>query len=47
MAKPHWRIWVDWDGDGVWGEQAGGYDEDVTEDVMALRWNWGKPLAPG
>ena len=46
MAKPHWRIWVDWDGDGVWGEQAGDYDEDVTDDVMALRWNWGKPLAP-
>ena len=41
MAKPHWRIWVDWDGDGLWGET----HEDITDDVMALDWHWGKPLA--
>ena len=46
MTKPHWRIWVDWKGNGVWGEKSGVYNEDVTDDVMALRWNWGKSLAP-
>lgn len=40
MANPRWRIWVDWDGDGLWGET----HEDITGDVMALHWNWGQPL---
>ncbi len=53
MAKPHWRIWVDWNDNGIWGENQvrrdgdyGDYNEDVTNDVMALRWNWGLPLTP-
>ncbi len=41
MTNPRWRIWVDWDDDGLWGET----HEDITGDVMALHWNWGQPLA--
>ncbi len=48
MANPHWRIWVDWDQDGIWGESGpGGYEEDVAGDVMALNWRWGRTAGPG
>jgi hypothetical protein len=40
MPTPHWRVWVDWDADGIWGES----NEDVTPDVMELRWEWGREL---
>lgn len=40
MASPHWRVWIDWDADGVWGESS----EDVTSDIMELRWEWGREL---
>jgi hypothetical protein len=40
MANPHWRIWVDWDADGVWGQS----HHDVTADVMKLHWEWGREL---
>lgn len=40
MTNPHWRVWVDWDADGVWGES----NEDVTSDVMELHWEWGRSL---
>lgn len=40
MANPHWRVWIDWDADGVWGESA----EDVTSDLMKLHWEWGREL---
>lgn len=40
MANPHWRIWVDWDADGVWGES----NEDVTSDVLEMHWQWGREL---
>ena len=40
MVNPHWRIWVDWDADGIWGES----DEDVTSDVLELHWKWGREL---
>ena len=40
MAEPYWRIWVDWDADGIWGET----NEDVTSDVMELHWEWGREL---
>jgi hypothetical protein len=38
MVSPHWRIWVDWDADGVWGES----NEDVTSDILELHWKWGR-----
>ena len=41
MVSPHWRIWVDWDADGVWGES----NEDVTSDILELHWKWGRELA--
>ena len=50
MANPHWRIWVDWNGNGVWGETAGDYREEVADDVLELKWSWGTPdelPAPG
>jgi hypothetical protein len=40
MASPHWRVWIDWDADGVWGES----NEDVTSDLMELHWEWGWEL---
>ena len=40
MANPHWRVWIDWDADGVWGET----NEDVTSDLMRLHWEWGREL---
>ena len=45
MANPHWRIWVDWDDDGTWGESSGQYREDVTDDVLDLDWRWGQRVA--
>ena len=41
MTTPHWRIWADWDADGVWGEA----NEDLTPDVTRLRWQWGRDLS--
>lgn len=40
MVNPHWRVSVDWDADGIWGES----NEDVTSDVMELHWEWGRSL---
>ena len=40
MPNPQWRIWVDWDADGVWSDPG----KDLTADVMALHWSWGKSL---
>ena len=42
MVGPRWRIWVDWNGNGTWGESNGAYREEVTEDVLDLEWRWGK-----
>ena len=30
-----WQVRVDWDGQGVWGA-------DVSDDVLGLRWRWGR-----
>jgi len=38
MANPQWRVGVDWEGDGAWGAAG----KDVTADIMALRWRWGR-----
>ncbi|MCH8745495.1 MAG: hypothetical protein IIB31_07600, partial [Chloroflexi bacterium] len=40
MVSPHWRVWIDWDDDGIWGEA----NEEVTSDVMELHWEWGRNL---
>ena len=39
-----WEVWVDWAGGGVWG--APGADVDVSDDVLALRWEWGRRGLP-
>lgn len=44
MANPHWRIWVDWNENGTWGEASGDYLEEITGDVLELGWQWGRPL---
>ncbi len=46
MTNPFWRVWVDWNGNGTWGESAGNYREDITGDVLELDWKWGQPLLP-
>ena len=38
MANPQWRVRVDWDGDGAWGAAG----KDVTADIVALHWRWGR-----
>ncbi len=38
MFGPKWRIWVDWNGNGVWGEAG----EDVAPGTTGLRWEWGR-----
>lgn len=45
LQRPHWRIWVDWNDNGVWGEEAENYREDITSDVLELGWKWGRPLS--
>ena len=47
MVGPHWRIWVDWNDNGVWDEKEGNYREDVTADVLELDWKWGRPPSSG
>ena len=43
MTHPHWRIWVDWNGNGTWGEASDAYTEEITSDVLELDWQWGRP----
>ena len=38
MFGPKWRIWVDWNGNGVWGEAG----EDVAPWTTGLHWEWGR-----
>ena len=40
LFNPHWRIWVDWNANGVWGEAG----EDVAPETMRLHWEWGRSL---
>ncbi len=40
MFNPHWRIWVDWNANGVWGEAG----EDVAPETLRLHWDWGRSL---
>lgn len=43
LQRPHWRIWVDWNDNGIWGEEEENYREDATSDVLELGWQWGRP----
>ena len=45
LHRPYWRIWVDWNYNGVWGEKEGDYQEDVTAETLELGWKWGRPLS--
>lgn len=44
LHRPHWRIWVDWNDNGTWGETSGNYQEDITGEVLDLAWRWGQPV---
>ena len=44
LHRLHWRIWVDWNDNGTWGETSGAYREDITGDVLDLDWRWGQPV---
>ena len=37
-----WQVWVNWAGDGIWGTE----DVDISEDVLGLRWGWGRRGLP-
>ena len=37
-----WQVWVNWAGDGVWGTE----DVDISNDVLGLRWGWGRRGLP-
>ena len=47
MVNPRWRIWVDWNENGIWGQEVGAYSEDVARDVLELDWKWGRPVILG
>ena len=38
----HWQVWVNWAGDGVWGTE----DVEISDDVLGLRWSWGRRGLP-
>ena len=37
-----WQVWINWSGDGVWGAE----DVDISDDVLGLRWGWGRRGLP-
>ena len=37
-----WRVWIDWNGGGSWDADG----SDVSGDVLALRWRWGRRGLP-
>ena len=37
-----WQVWVNWAGDGIWGAA----DVDISDDVLGLRWGWGRRGLP-
>ena len=40
-----WQVLVDWAGRGLWGSAANA-NGDVSDDVLALRWQWGRRGRP-
>ena len=42
-----WQVLVDWAGRGLWGAAAAANaNGDVSDDVLALRWQWGRRSRP-
>ena len=37
-----WQVWVNWAGDGIWGTE----NVDISDDVLGLRWGWGRRGLP-
>ena len=37
-----WQAWVNWAGDGIWGAE----DADISDDILSLRWGWGRRGLP-
>lgn len=37
-----WQVWVNWADDGVWATD----DVDISDDVLGLRWDWGRRGLP-
>ena len=37
-----WQVWVDWTDRGIWGEA----QADISDDVLGLRWRWGRRGLP-
>ena len=37
-----WQVWANWAGDGIWGTE----DVDISDDVLGLRWGWGRRGLP-
>ncbi len=42
IPAPRWQVWVNWAGDGIWGTE----DADISDDVLGLRWGWGRRGLP-
>ena len=42
IRKLRWQAWVNWAGDGIWGTE----DVDISDDVLGLRWGWGRRGLP-
>ncbi len=46
MPRPapalRWQVWIDWAGDGIWGAE----EVDISDDVLDLRWGWGRRGLP-
>ena len=42
IPKLRWQAWVNWAGDGIWGTE----DVDISDDVLGLRWGWGRRGLP-
>ena len=42
ISALRWQVWVNWAGDGIWGAQ----DVDISDDVLGLRWSWGRRGLP-
>ena len=42
IPKLRWLAWVNWAGDGIWGTE----DVDISDDVLGLRWGWGRRGLP-
>ena len=38
----NWQVWVNWADDGIWGTE----DVDISDDVLGLRWVWGRRGLP-